>query len=118
MLSDDNAYLLELKTINIFNSNISKVFLFKTEEDAYNFAIKLEPTIKKYNISNIDKALQVENNYGTIWESNPSIFPRYVCEIKKIHNDIIHGLSTNIINDGHYIINSLYKNLKINNIII
>jgi hypothetical protein len=111
MLSDDNAYLLELKTINIFNSNTSKVFLFKTDEDAYNFAIKLEPTIKKYNISNII-------DYGTIWESNPSIFPKYVCEIKKIHNDIIHGLSNNIINDGNYIINSLYKNLKINNIII
>ena len=33
-LSDDNAYLLELKTINIFNSNVSRVYLFKSGEDA------------------------------------------------------------------------------------
>jgi hypothetical protein len=114
MLSDNNAYLLELKTINIFNSNISKVFLFKTEEDAYNFAIKLEPTIKKYNINNMINAVQI----GTIWESNPSIFPKYICEIKNIHNNIITSLLNGIHNDGSYIINSLYKSLKINNIII
>lgn len=111
MLSDDNAYLLELKTINIFNSNTSKVILFKTLEDAYNFAIKLEPTIKKYNISNM-------NENGIIWESNPSIFPKYICEIKNIHNDIITSLSNGVLNDGAYIINALYKSLKINNIII
>jgi hypothetical protein len=113
-LSDDNAYLLEFKTLNIFNSNVSKVYLFKTKEDAYNFAVKLEPTIKKYNICNIVDAIQI----ATIWESNPSIFPRYVCEIKKINNDIIQSLSNSIINEGSYIMNSLYKNLKINNIIV
>lgn len=109
-LSDDNAYLLELKTINIFNSNVSRVYLFKSGEDAYNFAIKLEPTIKKYNITN--------NNTGIIWESNPSIIPKYRCEITQLDNNIIDNLSQNILNEGTYILNSLYKNLKINNIIV
>ena len=72
------------------------------------------PTIKKYNICNIADAVHI----GTIWESNPSIFPKYVCEIKKINNDIIQSLSNSIITEGNYVMTSLYKNLKINNIII
>jgi hypothetical protein len=108
----ENAYLLELKTINIFNSNTSKVYLFKTDEDAYNFAIKLEPLIKKNKIYSMEYSLI--NNI--IWESNPTIFPKYICEIKKINNDIIWGLMS--CNTDTHAINFLYKNLKINNIIV
>ena len=52
------AYLLELKVINIFNSNIQKVFIFKNKEEGYMFAKNMEPSIKKEIIKIIPEIIQ------------------------------------------------------------
>jgi hypothetical protein len=106
-----NAYLIEVKIINIFNSSLSKYFIFKNKEDAYNFAINIEQNIKKTIINPIES---LDKN-PLVWSSNKLNFPRYICEIKPIDNNVLCSLYIN--NNESQLLNYIYKNLKINNII-
>ena len=105
------AYLLELKVINIFNTNITKVFIFKNKEEGYNFAKTMEPFIKKEIINPIEKL----ENSPIVWISNTNILPRYVCELKPLDNNVLWGFYMD--SREPQIIHNIYKNLKINNFV-
>ena len=110
------AYLIELETINIFNTNTNKIFLCKTANLAYEYALKLEPMIKRDIVNTIDYAI----DNMVIWETNNS-FPRYRCKLTPIDNDILWSLysSNNILDreKSRNIVNNIYTNLRINNIL-
>lgn len=110
----NEVFLVEFKTINIFNSSVTKYYIFKNKNDAYNFAINSEPLIKKTIINPIES---LEKN-PLVWSSNKSNFPKYICEIKPVDSNIILGI---YINNNERVepqlLNYMYKNLKINGII-
>jgi hypothetical protein len=107
------AYLIELETINIFNTNTNKIILFKTAILAYEYALKLEPMIKRDIINTIDIAI----NSMIIWETTNN-FPRYKCKLTPIDNDILWSV---YMNDKTFqnrnVLTNIYTNLKINNIV-
>jgi hypothetical protein len=105
-------YLIEVETVNIFNSNINKIIFFKTAKHAYDYAIKLDPLVKKDNIYSLEKA--IKNNI--IWESNKNIFPFYKCKIIEMDNDMMWGVY-HCEKDKGNLVQSIYKNLKINEVI-
>ncbi len=108
-----SSYLIELETINIFNTSINKIILFKSAESAYEYALKIEPLIKRETINMMEKAIEMK----IIWESNNNIFPKYKCKITPIDNDILWGLYHLDKDTGRYLIQNIYTNLKVNNII-
>jgi hypothetical protein len=109
------AYLLEYEIINIFSSNISKIILFNNMENAYEYGKTYEPLIKREIINPL--SYQTINDKFTVWESSKNIFPRYICRISPVDNDILWGFYQNNIEANKNLIQSFYKNLKINGII-
>jgi hypothetical protein len=104
------AYLIELETINIFNTNTNKIILCKTANLAYEYALKLEPMIKRDIINTIDIAI----NSMIIWETTNN-FPRYRCKLTPIENDILWSVYQ--LDKNKNVLTNIYTNLKINNII-
>jgi hypothetical protein len=110
-----NVYVIELETMNVFNTNVNKIIMFKSSSHAYEYALKLEPLIKRDKINSLDEAIKSK----VIWESNRHNFPRYRCKMTSIDNDVIIGLHNYDKEKENYrhMIQNIYKNLKINDLI-
>jgi hypothetical protein len=107
------SFLLEFETVNVFNSTINKIMIFKSAQDAYHYGLKIEPMIARGKINSIEKA--IENTI--VWESAKT-FPRYRCKIHSMDTDILWGLYSSETNTPQYLIQNIYKNLKINDMLL
>ena len=108
------SYLIELETINVFNSTTTKVILCKAANLAYEYALRIEPLIKRDNINSLESAI----NDKIIWEGNKTSFPKYKCKLTEIDNDILCAyMIQNKDITKPYIIQNIYTHLKINNIV-
>ena len=107
-----NCYLLELEIINIFNTSTTKIILCKSYELAYEYGLRIEPMIKRTNINSIEKA--IDNKI--IWETDNN-FPKYKCKMTPINCDIIWELYNMNPRDKHNLVQNVYTNLKINNLV-
>ena len=114
-----SCYLLELETINIFNTSTNKIIFCKTAELAYDYGLKIEPLIRRDVINSLEKA--IDNKI--IWESNRNNFPKYKCKINCINSDIMWALYHNIENkftvhpQTSRLIHNIYSALKTNEVI-
>lgn len=105
----NDKYLLVLKNKNIFNSNIQKLFLFNSFNEAYEYGMRIEPGLTK-NIS-YSKDEVLKNNI--LWLSSTDTFPKYICKIFTISQDFVLNsyLTTKIVNEKH-LVQYLFRNLK------
>ena len=110
-----NVYVIELETVNVFNTNVNKIIMFKSSKHGYEYALKLEPLIKRDKINTLDEAIKTK----IIWESNRHNFPRYRCKMTAIDNDIMTGMYNHDKEKENYrqVLQTIYKNLKINDLI-
>jgi hypothetical protein len=109
----DDSYLLIFKTKNIFASNITKILLFKNSTEAYEYAINIDPFMKRDKIYTLEEALN--NKY--IWQSNLGQFPNYNCKIFKVSSDVLWNIYQDIKQSDRNILQYFYKQLKLYNII-
>lgn len=105
------SYLVVIKIKNIFNSTINKVILFSSIENAYNYGLNYDLYIQRNQINSIDEAIKT----NLIWNSKGN-FPIYVCKIYQVDNDIICNIYQGM-DQEKLLVQSLYKNLKINNLL-
>lgn len=106
-----NSYIVILKSKNIFSSNINKVYLFSSLDNAYEYAVNLEQHLKKDLINTQEIAI----NTNLVWKSK-NTFPYWSCKIYPIDNDVIWNIYQGTEQDK-YLVQYLYKNLKINDLI-
>jgi hypothetical protein len=108
-----NSYLIVLKSKNIFNSHVQKVALFRTFESAYEFGKKLDSISKKeiiYTKEEVEK-------YNLLWFTTKTIFPQITCKLYALSNDTILNIYLSCPIEEKNILQYLYKNLKVNNVI-
>lgn len=108
-----NLYLLIVKYKNIFNSQIKKCILFTSFDVAYDYGKNLDSTFKKEIFSK-----EEVNKNKIVWLANLSSFPKIVCKLYPIPQDLISTFySSKSEHDDKYLIYYLYKHLKLNKII-
>lgn len=110
-----DSYFLVLKTKNVFNSTVNKVIFFKSYDDAYNYGMNLDILNKKEILYTKEETLE----HNILWISNTKNYPRLVCKIIPISNDLLLNLYLTWIGNEQerYLIQSIYKALKINNLL-
>jgi len=108
-----NGYLVVLKNKNIFNSQINKVIMFRSFDIAYEYGKNLEPFLKKEIIYTKEDV----NKNHVIWITSKNSFPQITCKMYPISNDTLLNIYLTIQDGEKNIINFLYKNLKVNNLI-
>lgn len=108
-----NGYIVVLKNKNIFNSQINKVIMFKSFDIAYEYGKNLEPFMKKEIVYTKE---EVEKNH-VLWITSKNSFPQITCKIYPISNDTLLNIYLTIQEGEKNIIQFLYKNLKVNNLI-
>jgi hypothetical protein len=108
------GYLLVLKNKNIFNSQINRIIMFKSFDVAYEYGKNLEPFMKKEIVYTQEEA---EKN-NVIWITSKNNYPQITCKIYPISNDTALNIYLTINESEKNIVQFLYKNLKINNIIL
>jgi hypothetical protein len=105
----NNKYLLILKNKNVFNSNIQKLILFKTFDEAYEYGLNIDSKLTKEIIYNKEDVLK--NNI--LWISLKDTYPKYSCKLIPVSQDFVLNsyLTTQIFNEKH-LVQYLFKNLK------
>ncbi len=110
-----NGYILILKCKNVFNSNITKLVMFRNIDDAYEYGLQMEYYTKREFINSKEDSIKQK----VIWASSKNVFPYYSCKIYQVSNDTICNIyqSINVPNNQSHSVNGTllketYKNLK------
>lgn len=108
-----SSFVLIYKIKDLFGSNIKKIIVFKTFDDAYNYGLSMEPYINKTIIYSKEDTLK----NSMLWTSSIDVFPKHKCKIVEVPNDVLWNIYQTTAENETKLMHHIIKTMKINNII-